>query len=148
MNNEKEIALLRNLFQEIVKSKEDYLAVPMHDLFVQIDPENGAVNLYDDQDRLLGSCTLFNWAEKPSNEPTAEMKRTVRETVSTLEQKGFWENPLFLKPLSVELVDDEMNSIEQLLFLDDDLIILDEPLLKDLNRDLNKFMEELLGDIK
>lgn len=147
MTYEKERSLLRNLFQQIICPTERRNPMPLHDLFVQVDTERGDVNLYNDDDVLLAQCTLFAWADG-QNRDKKTLIQLVRETVSLLEQKGFWENELFVKPLSVELVDDEMNSLEQLLFLDDDIILLDEPLLKDLNSDLNKFMDELLGDIK
>ncbi len=144
---EKERSLLRNLFQQLINPAEGHNPMPLHDLFVQVDVERGDVNLYNDNDNLLAQCTLFAWADGQNPDKKA-LIQLVRETVSLLEQKGFWENELFVKPLSVELVDDGMNSLEQLLFLDDDIILLDEPLLKGLNSDLNKFMDELLGDIK
>lgn len=148
MNNEKEISLLRNLFMEIVNPKNDREPVPVHDIFVQVDPERGDVTLFNEDDVQLATCTIFSWAENPATELTPDMLKTLRETVSVLEQRGFWDNPLFVQPLAVELVDEEMQCIERLLYLDDEVILLNEPLLKDLNQDLNKFLDEILGDIK
>ena len=38
--------------------------------------------------------------------------------------------------------------IEELLFIDDDMLLLDDPLLKDLDTDLDNFLANLLADVE
>ena len=47
-----------------------------------------------------------------------------------------------MKPLSVSLTDEDFVVIEELLFIDDDVLRLDDPLLKDLDADLDDFLSE------
>ena len=74
--------------------------------------------------------------------------------VSLLEQKTALEAkqtelaPCFLKPFSVSLTDEDFSVIEELLFLDDENLRLDDPLLKDLDADLDDFLAKLLSDVK
>ena len=56
--------------------------------------------------------------------------------------------PRFMKPLSVSLTDEDFVVIEELLFIDDDMLRLDDPLLKDLDADLDDFLANLLADVK
>jgi len=52
-----------------------------------------------------------------------------------------------MKPLSVTLTDDDFVEIEELLFVDDDMLRADDPLLKDLDTELDEFLTKLLSDI-
>ena len=53
-----------------------------------------------------------------------------------------------MKPFSVSLTDEDFVVIEELLFIDDDMLLLDDPLLKDLDADLDKFLADLLADVE
>lgn len=148
MTSDKEKTLLRNLFVESLNECNTKIIGSVRDLFVQIDTEKGEVSLYDDTDEQIGSCVIYSWVEEKCDEPSQEMIEALRETVSRLEQRGFWENPMFVKPFSIELVEEDFSTIEELLFIDDDLLKIDDPLLEGLNEDLDKFLDNLLGDIK
>ena len=53
-----------------------------------------------------------------------------------------------MNPLSVSLTVEDFVVIEELLFIDDDVLRLDDPLLKDLDADLDDFLANLLADVK
>ena len=53
-----------------------------------------------------------------------------------------------MKPFSISLTDEDFSVIEELLFLDDETLRLDDPLLKNLDADLDEFLSELLSDVK
>jgi len=46
------------------------------------------------------------------------------------------------------LTDESFVVIEELLFLDDENLRLDDPLLKDLDADLDEFLSKLLSDVE
>ena len=62
--------------------------------------------------------------------------------------KNIFDVPRFMKPLSVSLTDEDFVVIEELLFIDDDMLRLDDPLLKDLDADLDDFLAKLLSDVE
>ena len=72
----------------------------------------------------------------------------MRELVTRLEQKGLWSKEVFARPFSIELVRSDFSVIEELLFLDEDLVKLSTPLLDGLGKELDKFLGELLEDLK
>ena len=68
--------------------------------------------------------------------------------LATFATKNSFDAPRFLKPFSVSLTDEDFVVVEELMFLDDDLLRLDDPLLQNLDKDLDDFLAKLLPDIK
>lgn len=149
---EKQLELITGLFCDLLReSNPNRLQVGLSDLFVQINPTTGEVSLFSDEDEPLGSCTIFSWAKGNDSDyqaVVAEALPILREAVAILEQRGWWQHNLFERPFSVELVSQDFETIEELLFLDDDLVKVTTPLLQGLNEDLDNFLADLLGDLK
>ena len=57
---------------------------------------------------------------------------------------GDFEKLTILKPYSFVLVDDEKETIAELLLMDDDTLLVNEELLKGLDEELDSFLKELL----
>jgi hypothetical protein len=53
-----------------------------------------------------------------------------KAALTSLANKGVFDRDYFMKPLSVTLTDDDFVEIEELLFVDDDMLRADDPLLK------------------
>lgn len=120
------------------------------DLYVQIDKDNGELQIYDDEERLIEKVTIFDWANSDLDEE-AFMKQaiaTLKAVLTILSTKKVFECPRLLRPLSVSLTNESFIVIEELIFIDDDMLRLDDPLLKDLDEDLDKFLADLLSDVK
>lgn len=119
------------------------------DLYVQVDFENGELQLYDDSENLLNKIVIFDWINK-KNDPNSLQRvvSTLKAVLTVLTTKGAFENDIFLKPLSISLTDDDFTVLEELHFMDDDLYRVDDPLLKDLDQDLDSFLQQLLSDVE
>ena len=88
----------------------------------------GTLHLYDDEDKEISHVSVFAWAETGTeSEPSEVAIETLRELVTRLEQKGFWDRPCFARPFSIELIRPDFSVIEDLLFLDEDLIKIEPP---------------------
>jgi len=98
----------------------------------------------DDEEQQLASTVIFSWVGL-SDKPTKEMIRCLKAVISSLEGKGYWDSELFERPFSVVLVNDAFESIDELLFLDDELIKVSLPLLENLDEELNSFINQLLS---
>lgn len=144
-------ALIERLFTETVdklaKEESDSL---ISDLYVQADQENGELQVYDDGERLVNKTVIFDWVNSDEEEDVFNKRvaTAVKGVLTNLAGKNLFDAPRFMKPLSISLTDDEFVEIEELLFLDDDLLRLDDPLLKDLDADLDNFLSDLLADVK
>ena len=122
---------------------------PLTDLFLLADCATGTLHLYDDEDKEISHVSVFAWAETGTeSEPSEVAIETLRELVTRLEQKGFWDRPCFARPFSIELIRPDFSVIEDLLFLDEDLIKIEPPLLDGVGEELDRFLDELLEDLK
>ncbi|MCE5227514.1 MAG: hypothetical protein LLG05_16850 [Porphyromonadaceae bacterium] len=119
------------------------------DLFLQADPESGELQIYDDSEKLLDKIIIFDWINNSEDEETFNKRVSVpaKAALTALANKGVFDRDYFMKPLSVTLTDDDFVEIEELLFIDDDTLRVDDPLLKDLDSDLDDFLTKLLSDI-
>jgi hypothetical protein len=144
--NNKEHQILEKLFLSLLDdTNPDRVQSGISDLFIRINSETGEVVLYgDDEEQQLASTVIFSWVGL-SDKPTKEMIRCLKAVISSLEGKGYWDSELFERPFSVVLVDDAFESIDELLFLDDELIKVSLPLLENLDEELNSFINQLLS---
>ncbi len=148
MGTNKELQLLERLLTDLINpDNPSRLQTGISDIFVRINTQTGEVSLYGDDDELLQSLTLFSWITDEVT-PRPEMIELLREAISRLEARGFWNDDLFERPFSIELVTEDFTTSEHLLFLDDEIINLSTPLLEGLSEDLEKFISDLLGDMK
>lgn len=120
------------------------------DLYVQVDAESGELLIFDEEDVLIEKTIIFDWvnATCEDNQFMKQVSATLKAVLAVLVTKKVFDNPSFLKPFSVSLTDEDFTVIEELLFLDDENLRLDDPLLKDLDAELNDFLAKLLSDIK
>lgn len=158
MGTNKELQLLEQLFSELLKPENpNRLQRELSDLFVRINRQKGKVSLYGDEDELLASQTIFSWIEEgetkegeaPKSSPlNPKITEALREVIARLEGKGFWDKPEFVRPFSVELVDESFTTLETLLFIDEELVQLSAPLLSGLDEELSDFLGKLLPELK
>ncbi|MDH6357318.1 hypothetical protein [Parabacteroides sp. PF5-9] len=119
------------------------------DLYVQIDAESGELQIYDEEEQLIEKVIIYDWINSPEKEGAfyKQAGASIKAVLTILSTKEVFDIPRFMKPLSVSLTDESFVVIEELLFLDDEMLRLDDPLLKDLDADLDKFLDDLLSDL-
>ena len=120
------------------------------DIYVQADQETGELQIYDEEEALVDKTVIFDWVNNTEEEDVfaRRVSDVVRSVLTGLVSKNVFDNPRFIKPLSVSLTDESVVVIEELLFLDDENLRLDDPLLKDLDADLDEFLSKLLSDVE
>lgn len=151
ISNIKTQAIIESAFYAAVnKLKTNEFGSCFHDLYVQVDMENGEVSIYDEEEHLLEKVTVFDWVNKSESDEPFRMQvvSTLKAVLTVLVAKNAFDSPNLMKPFSVNLTGDDFSVIEELLFLDDDNLRIDDPLLKDLDADLDDFLARLFSDIK
>lgn len=150
-NIAKEQSLIEETFLSAIKKlTDDESGDFINDLFVQADAESGELQIYDENDNLLEKVVIFGWVNNSDEEDVFNKKvaAAVKASLNNLVPQKVFDNPRFMRPLSISLTDEDFVVIEELLFLDDDMLRLDDPLLKNLDADLNDFLKKLLSDVK
>ena len=120
------------------------------DFYVQVDAETGELQIYDDAERLMNKVVIFDWVNSPEEEDAFNKKvaAAIKAVLTILSTKNAFDSTRLVKPFSVSLTDEDFVVIEELLFTDDDMLLLDDPLLKDLDADLDNFLDNLLADVE
>lgn len=120
------------------------------DLYIQVDQESGELQIFDDEENLIEKVVIFDWVNNTEDEDlfNKQVVVSLKAVLTSLASKEIFDSPRFIKPLSVSFTDEDFVVIDELLFLDDEMIRLDDPLLKDLDADLDDFLDKLLSDVK
>jgi hypothetical protein len=72
------------------------------------------------------------------------MERILSNLLCNLKNRGAFDKLTIMKPFSFVLVDDDKETIAELLLLDDDTLLVNEELLKGLDEELDAFLKDLL----
>ena len=144
-------ALIENAFVTAIdKLTKEESANLVSDFYVQVDAETGELQIYDDTERLINKVVIFDWVNSPEEEAVFNKKvaATIKAVLTVLSTKKAFDSQRLVKPFSVSLTDEDFVVIEELLYIDEDMLLLDDPLLKDLDADLDKFLADLLADVE
>ena len=72
------------------------------------------------------------------------MERILSNLLCNLKNRGAFDKLTIMKPFSFVLVDDDKETIAELLLLDDDTLLVNDELLKGLDEELDAFLKDLL----
>lgn len=115
------------------------------DFHLQADPVSGQLSIYNDDDEELANIMVEEWAGYESDDFTEKAETTLRNILHQMKDAGTFDRLTILKPYSFVLVDEEKETVAELLLIDDDTLMLDDELLKGLDDELNDFLEKLLA---
>lgn len=114
------------------------------DIHIQPNPNNGEFIIFDDDDNELANITIEEWLTNEADDFYDSVERGLRSLICKMKEAGEFNNLTILKPYSFVLVDEEKESIADLLLLDDDTLLVSSQLLEGLDRELDDFLKELL----
>ena len=72
------------------------------------------------------------------------MERILSNLLCNMKNLGAFDKLTIMKPFSFVLVDDDKETIAELLLLDDDTLLVNEELLKGLDEELDAFLKDLM----
>ncbi len=120
------------------------------ELCVQLDMMAGEIQVYDDREILLEKNIIFDWAERSQKglRSYRQPLHFIRLALAGLKSKKIFENPLFMKPLVICLVDENFNEIETIYTLGDVEAVSEGRLMKNLEQELQIFSKKLFADME
>lgn len=115
------------------------------DLYFQVDKSNGLLTIYDDDDRSMAQTTIEEWkATEHGN--SSPIEKSLRTELAQMQKVGLFDKINILKPYLCTLVDEKKESIVDLIYIDDDTLILDTELLKGFDQEMDDFLKHLLEE--
>ena len=128
-----EIAIRESLIN--YESKEDHNS--LSDLYLYHDVDDNSLTIYDDADQELNKIQL-------PDDGLFDLAHTLRHVLQHAAKERFFDREYIIKPFTVSLVDKDFVVLEELFFLDDDTIKINDSLWTNIEKDLDKFLEDLL----
>ncbi|MEG1564442.1 MAG: hypothetical protein RR365_12065 [Bacteroides sp.] len=114
------------------------------DVHLQPSQNTGEFTIFDDEDKELAKAIIEEWSAYEGDDFYEGVEHSLRVVLCQLKEAGTFDTLPIMKPYSFVLVDEEKESIADLLLVDDDTLLVNTELLKGLDRELDDFLKELL----
>lgn len=154
--SEQSQALLESVLQALVDQYGDLCAESvLTDFHFQASQETGDLTITDDDGGVISRVNIVEWCSNTSNDDSSDddttedfhaiVRKQLSEAITHFNQNGALEKLSVWKPYSLVLVDNDFETLCDLLLVDDDTLIVTDQLLQGLDEDLNSFLEDLLS---
>lgn len=114
------------------------------DLHIQPNQNSGELLIFDDEDKELSCATIDEWTAYENDDFYENAERILRSQLNRMKDAGDFDKLTILKPYSFVLVDEDKETISELLLIDDDTMLINDELLKGLDEELDAFLKDLL----
>ena len=84
------------------------------------------------------------WTAYEGDDFYEDAERIFRTVLCRMKENGSFDKLTILKPYSFVLVDEDKETISELLLVDDDTLLVNDELLKGLDKELDDFLKDLL----
>lgn len=115
------------------------------DIHLQPKQDNGELVIFNDDDEELSRTIIEEWVDYSEDDFYTIVERILRGEINALKDTGVLDKLAIMKPYSFVLVDEDRETVTELLLIDDeDTLLLNDELLKGLDEELNAFLKDLL----
>lgn len=115
------------------------------DIHIQPNSDSGELSIFDDNDEELSKVIIAEWVEYDCEDFYSNAERIIRGKLNALRDAKKLDRLSIIKPYSFVLVDEEKETVTDLLLIDDDeTLLLSDELLKGLDEELDTFLKDLL----
>ena len=137
------VACINEAVSRYLKSDEmDEMVTDIHLLPKQ---DTGELVVLDDEDEELARTVVEDWVDYDGEDFDRESERILKHVLNDMNAEKSFDQLNIMKPYSFVLVDDDCETVSELLLMDDeDTLLIDETLMKGLDEDLNQFLADLL----
>ena len=143
--SQQSLSIIESAIQKAVSkytcSCEQTIVTDMH---LQPDQVSGQLNIYNDDDEELANVMVEEWATYEGDDFVENVEPILRSILSTMKDAGDFDKITILKPYSFVLVDEDKETVAELLLIDNDTLLVNDELLKGLDKELDDFLKDLL----
>ena len=132
---------IRKITEKFPPSEEATLLTDIH---LRVSQDTGELVAFDDDDNEINRCIVEQWIENKDSDFYAGVASTLRTAIDSFKEQI--EQMSILKPYSFVLEDDDREPIQELYLVDDDIVIINDELMADLDKDLDDFLDNLLNE--
>lgn len=134
--------LIVDALKEFQRPQEQSVVTDIHIMPIR---ETGEVTVSDD-DRDLATTQLSDLADIPEDIFYEVMEKALRRILKDIDEVQPLESLAIWKPFSFVLVDDDRETVAELMLFDDDNTLLSQSLMQGLDEELDTFLKDLLAE--
>lgn len=138
------LALIESTINKALAKYKGCEQTVVTDIHLQANSTSGELILLDDEDKELANTTIEEWTNYDGEDFYTDIERVLTSVLSRMKTAGDFEKLTLIKPYSFVLVDDDKETIAELLLMDDNTLLLNDELLKGLDEELDAFLKDLL----
>ena len=105
---------------------------------------SGELFIFDDNDDELACAIIEEWLTYDGADFYKDVERALHTALNKMKEDKAFDTISVIQPYSFVLVDEDKETITDLLLVDDDTLLVNEELLKGLDEELDNFLKELL----
>ena len=115
------------------------------DIHLLPNQDSGELIILDDDENVLARTVIAEWVNYEGDDFYTEIEPLLCIEVTALKEQGLLDKLSLMKPYSFVLVDDEKETVADLLLMDDnETLFLNDELLKGLDEEMDAFLKDLL----
>lgn len=115
------------------------------DIHLQPKQDGGELVIFNDDDEELSRTIIEEWVDYSGDDFYTIVEPILRGEINALKDTGVLDKLAIMKPYSFVLVDEDRETVTELLLIDDeDTLLLNDELLKGLDEELDAFLKDLL----
>lgn len=107
---------------------------------------SGELIIFNDDDEELARTIIEEWVDDDKDDFHERVERILCAALTKLQESGTLDHLPLLKPYSFVQVDEEHETVAELLLVDEDTLLVNDELLKGLDEELDAFLKKLLED--
>lgn len=137
---------LRSSLKEALSHYQSNADTPaLTDIHLQPDRETGELTIFNDDDEILATTIVEEWAYYHGRDFYGNVEQTLKTILKNLDKELPFSKLALVKPFSFVLVDDDRETVAELMLVDDEgTMFLDDELLKGLDQELDAFLKDLM----
>lgn len=132
------------IIDSIEKISYDSEQTAITDIHLQPCQGSGDLFIFDDDDNELAHTIVPEWTNNEDENFYENAQRSLNYVLHKMDESGIFEKSNMLSPFSFVLVDEEKETLSELLLINDDTLLVNDELLKGLDEELDNFLKELL----
>lgn len=140
---------LETLIRESLNLLQTQFASEMlTDLYWQVNLSSGEFVVLNDNQQVLVRASVKEWVSDDVEKSLSikEIEQILRDIVQKLEAENFLENINVQMPFSILMVDEDMENLCELFFVDEESVPLDNNIIRHIDEELDAFFKELMAD--
>ncbi|KAA6350717.1 hypothetical protein EZS27_001945 [termite gut metagenome] len=144
LNKESQSRIETAICKALNKYKDNCERMEITDIHIQVIQNSGELFIFDDDDRELANAVIDEWVTHNGKNFYESMERILRSLLIKMREAGRFENLTIFTPYSFVLIDEDKETLAELILVDDDVVLLSDKLLKGMDKELDGFLDELL----